>query len=305
MKATAAWQIACVVALCAACSARASSFMLDYQFVAQFDHPSVMLRLNHLSANPLPPADPLPLRRVPHPSQRRLHRVPPVSPPWETNAAEFDWRNLVDLPPAHRQKHNECYAETASVTLTALWEMLYEESDQSSFDPDVLMRCAHEKPGVPALPEDILKLSETLSPLTGCRVKRGSPGMLLAPEPVVLCDLTGDWDIENRLVELLAMGPVSVGIESTNPVFRLYGGGVLSPEHVRTPKGIVDHAVSLVGFGTENGTSYWTIRNSWGEDWGEDGYARIERRRDNTGVLNSYAAVTRATKHKSAYIHKV
>ena len=120
--------------------------------------------------------------------------------------------------------------------------------------------------------------------------------MRLAPEPVVLCDLAGDWDIENRLMGMLAMGPVSVGIESGNQVFRLYGGGILSPEHVETKSGVVDHAVSLVGFGEERGTPYWTIRNSWGHDWGENGYARIERREDNTGVLNSYAAVTQAAK---------
>lgn len=271
------------------------AFLRDYQFVAQFEHPNVRVRLNKLSAAPTPPASPLPLDRVQHRKQRRLKRVPDVAAPWEDGAADFDWRSLVDFPPPHHQKHNECYAETAGVTLTALWDMLYEES-ADAFNPDDLVRCAHEKPGEPALPEDILRLPTAFDPTTGCHTKSGAPGMRLAPEPVVLCDLAGDWDIENRLMGMLAMGPVSVGIESGNQVFRLYGGGILSPEHVETKSGVVDHAVSLVGFGEERGTPYWTIRNSWGHDWGENGYARIERREDNTGVLNSYAAVTQAAK---------
>ena len=272
-----------------------AAFVRDYQFVAEFQHPRVDVRLNRMSAATTPVVSALPLHRVPHRSQRRLQRVPDVATPWEDGATDFDWRSLVDFPPVHHQKHNECYAETAGATLTALWDMLYEES-AAAFNPDDLVRCARETPGEPALPEDILELSVVFDPKTGCHTKAGAQGMRLAPEPVVLCDLAGDWDIENRLMGMLAMGPVSVGIESQNQVFRLYGGGVLSPEHVRTKNGVVDHAVSLVGFGEDRGTPYWTIRNSWGDDWGEDGYARIERRKDNTGVLNSYAAVTRAAK---------
>ena len=94
---------------------------------------------------------------------------------------------------------------------------------------------------------------------------------------------------------MLAFGPVSVGIQSRNPVFRLYDSGILSVEHVETNGGVVDHAVSVVGFGEREGLKYWTIRNSWG-DWGEGGYARVERREDGTGVLGSYAAVTQAAK---------
>ncbi|KIH47428.1 papain family cysteine protease [Ancylostoma duodenale] len=37
------------------------------------------------------------------------------------------------------------------------------------------------------------------------------------------------------------------------------------------------HAVKVLGWGTENGTDYWLVANSWNTNWGEDGYFRIAR----------------------------
>ena len=49
------------------------------------------------------------------------------------------------------------------------------------------------------------------------------------------------------------------------------------------------HAVALVGYGTENGTDNWIVRNSWGSDWGEQGHFRI-RRETNEWMVDFWTA---------------
>ncbi|WJX14976.1 putative cysteine protease rd21b [Trifolium repens] len=78
---------------------------------------------------------------------------------------------------------------------------------------------------------------------------------------------------EKSLKKALAFQPVSVAIEAGGRAFQLYQSGVFTG----TCGTELDHGVVAVGYGTENGTDYWLVRNSWGSSWGESGYIKLER----------------------------
>lgn len=66
--------------------------------------------------------------------------------------------------------------------------------------------------------------------------------------------------------------PVSVSIQANEPVFQLYTSGVITS----TSCGQVhNHAVLAAGYGVENGTPYYWVKNSWGTGWGDNGYVKI------------------------------
>ncbi|NWT58917.1 CATH protein, partial [Erythrocercus mccallii] len=56
-----------------------------------------------------------------------------------------------------------------------------------------------------------------------------------------------------------------------------------SPRCEHTPDK-VNHAVLAVGYGEEDGTPYWIVKNSWGRLWGMEGYFLIERGKNMCGL---------------------
>lgn len=72
----------------------------------------------------------------------------------------------------------------------------------------------------------------------------------------------------------VAIGPVVIAIEADTRYFQSYSSGILDSASCGTT---LDHAVEIIGYGTENGIDYWKVRNSWSSSWGENGYVRIKK----------------------------
>merc|ERR1711924_86299 len=100
------------------------------------------------------------------------------------------------------------------------------------------------------------------------------------------CDWCAKQPIDENLMKkhFVMAGPLTIGINSK--YFDNYHKGIMSPKDCKTGLNALDHQVAIVGYGTENGVDYWKIRNSYGTDWGEDGYCRIKRGNNQCGVAS-------------------
>ncbi|KAJ4459378.1 putative Cathepsin B [Paratrimastix pyriformis] len=91
--------------------------------------------------------------------------------------------------------------------------------------------------------------------------------------------------VQNIMQELVQHGPLSASL-SVYEDFEAYKGGVY--QHVKGSfLGL--HAVSLIGYGVDNGTPYWLLKNSWNNDWGEGGFFRILRGKNECGIEGEIA----------------
>ena len=98
---------------------------------------------------------------------------------------------------------------------------------------------------------------------------------------------------EDEVKEFLyETAPLAIALNA-DPL-QTYSSGILDLTSTRCPTSGINHAVLLVGYGTDSATGkdYWIVKNSWGKSWGESGYFRI-RRGNGTCGINCY--VTTAT----------
>jgi hypothetical protein len=86
---------------------------------------------------------------------------------------------------------------------------------------------------------------------------------------------------ENALGAAVDVQPVSIAIEADQSGFQLYKSGVFCGNCGTN----LDHGVLAVGYGTDT-TDYWKVKNSWGTSWGEQGYIRMCRNKNECGLSN-------------------
>uniref|UniRef100_A0A8C8X6C7 Procathepsin L n=1 Tax=Panthera leo TaxID=9689 RepID=A0A8C8X6C7_PANLE len=98
---------------------------------------------------------------------------------------------------------------------------------------------------------------------------------------------TGFFDIPQQekalMVAVATKGPISVGIDASHFTFQFYHEGIYYDPDCSSED--LDHGVLVIGYGTEKGQSinntYWIVKNSWGANWGIDGYIKMAKDRKN------------------------
>ena len=83
----------------------------------------------------------------------------------------------------------------------------------------------------------------------------------------------GEYDIRDNIFK---WGPVVTGMKiypdfyTFDPKVDIYSWNGVGPQ-------VGGHAVEILGWGVEDDKNYWIVKNSWGTEWGLDGYFKIER----------------------------
>ncbi|KAK3852192.1 hypothetical protein Pcinc_041214 [Petrolisthes cinctipes] len=106
----------------------------------------------------------------------------------------------------------------------------------------------------------------------------------------------GACNEELMLQSLVEDGPMAVAYMVFDD-FHNYEGGIYHYTGVKNefnPLEMVNHGVLIVGYGVEptTGEKFWTVKNSWSDTWGEDGYFRIRRGTNECSIESMALKVT-------------
>ncbi|ELP84863.1 cysteine proteinase 2 precursor, putative [Entamoeba invadens IP1] len=90
----------------------------------------------------------------------------------------------------------------------------------------------------------------------------------------------------DALKSALVDGVVDVSIDASSPKFSLYKSGVYHDTKCKTSLLSLNHEIAAVGYGKLNGEEYWIVKNSWGTNWGENGYILMAMEGNTCGVTS-------------------
>lgn len=152
--------------------------------------------------------------------------------------------------------------------------------------PYSLAPCAHHVPATseyPACPS-----AEYPSPSCKSSCTESGYGTAYTEDKFKATDAYSVDGVQNIQTELMQHGPLYVAFTVYSD-FPTYRSGVY--KHT-TNDALGGHAVELIGWGTESGTDYWLVKNSWNEQWGNGGLFKIVRGTDECGIEDDVSGGT-------------
>ena len=222
----------------------------------------------------------------------------------------FDWRdrdgfNYVS-PIRNQESCGSCYAFGSMAMMESRLQILTNNTLQVVLSPQDVVSCSEYSQGCeggfPYLiagkyAQDFGAVEESCFPYLGVDHVCNETKQCLryfATDYYYVGGYYGACNEPQMRLELVNNGPIAVGFEVLND-FLNYKGGIYKHTGLTdkfNPWEITNHAVLIVGYGSEAGVPYWSVKNSWGEDWGEEGYFRILRGVDEVAIESMALATT-------------
>ena len=223
----------------------------------------------------------------------------------------WDWRNVGGdnyVPqPKIQGDCGSCYVFASMSALESRLRIQTHNKDQTVFSRQFILSCNIYtegcEGGYPVLigkfanefeliPESCMPYKEQTGTCSNYCDYKSSPKKYTVSRYGYLGGHYGATSEEDMVKELRARGPI-LGNLAVPWTFSYYKSGIFAHDHVlkknngdlsettimdkNIPWEKVDHSTLIIGYGEENGIKFWICMNTWGTDWGENGYYRILR----------------------------
>lgn len=291
-----------------------SNFKRSYEEVMEHNKatppPLYQKALNQFAGSPPP-------RGYEHTTSSLSHAPPPR--PAAPLATEIDWRLRGAVSPVKNQGDGStCWSFSAAEAIEGQ-NVLSAKNPLISLSNQYIIDCIHKggdscntETNTMTMAFDFLKASggqiytyasypyvdgECVfwNPAHGCHINATDK---FAPNLYVTGYVHTIVGNETSLMEAVNVGPVAVAIDASS--INLYAGGIYNGKCGNT-KADLDHAVLVVGYGTDKGVDYWSVKNSWGATWGEQGYLRMIRGKNICGIAEDASYPTVSNKKNSTF----
>ncbi|XP_014325848.1 dipeptidyl peptidase 1 [Xiphophorus maculatus] len=267
----------------------------SWKAVAYPEHEMYTLQELHYRAGG--PASRIPVRVRPAPVEAGLAKMAAALP------EHWDWRNVDGVsfvsPVRNQASCGSCYSFATMGMLEARVRILTNNSDSPVLSPQQVVSCSEYSQGcdggfpylIGKYVQDFGIVDESCFPYTAKDTPCGVPancGKMYTAEYGYVGGFYGGCSETAMMLELVNNGPMAVALE-VYPDFMAYKGGIYHHTGLAdsiNPFELTNHAVLLVGYGRchKTGQKYWIVKNSWGAQWGEEGYFRIRRGSDECAI---------------------